>query len=166
MPTGRHNLIQLSNVYFTTDGLSTGTPCKTTVTGLNVLKTGRTGQSIIVLDGTVWQQPVSINGAPISFSVFRMTSALLTTVSDAIRAAAIAGSNISLSITGGAFGDFYLTVAPAFPTPIEFDGEFFSNTLYDVTFNFIVQSQIYQLPITAGAYVITGNNITLTYSGA
>ena len=158
MPTGRHTLISLGSTYFTTDGLSTGTPCKTDVTGLNIVKAGRLGQTNVAIDGTPWTQTFPINGAPISFSVFRMSSALLTTVSDAIRAS----TNLSLTITGGAFGNFYLTVIPNWPEPITFNGEFYLSTAHDVTFNFIIVSQTYTLTASAGSISITGQNLTLT----
>jgi hypothetical protein len=162
MPTGRHNLIQLGSSYLTTTGLVGGIPCKTDVSGLNVLKFGRVGQTIIALDGTSWTQSYSVKGVPISFSVFRMTSTLLTTVSDAMRSAVTTGTAMTLNITGGAFGDHYLTVMPLFPTPIEASGEFYLTTAYDVKFNFVVQSQTFTLTPTAGTLTLTGQSVTLT----
>lgn len=162
MPTGRHNLIALGATYFTRDGTSAGIPCKTEVKGLDVLKMERTGQTILALDGTAYTQAYSVKGVPLSFSVFRMTSALLNTVSDAIRAAVTNSTNLTLTITDGAVGSFYLTVAPLFPQPISFLGEFQSDQVYDVNFNFVVVALNYQMTATAGSLTLTGASATLT----
>ena len=162
MPTGRHNLIQYGSYYFTTDGLSTGTPCKTETSGLKAIKRGLIGQTILALDGTAWQQSQSIKGLTFTFTVFRVLGSVLTQIYDMERAAILAGSSLTLNITGGGYGDFYLTCKPALSQTADGNDEFYLEKLYDVPFTVIIQSQSFSLTGSPGSIVFTGAAATLT----
>lgn len=163
MTTGRYNLISLGSIYFTKDGLSTGFPCKTTVTGLDALVMGITGQTIIAIDGTPHVQgPQPVKGVPVSITISQMEEAVFESVRVAITAAAIGSTTLTLTLTGGAFGDFKLTVYPSFPQPMNFVGEFQSGRVKDVTLNFTVSTLGHLLDVSPGTLTLTGQSAELT----
>lgn len=162
MPSGKHNLIQLDSHYFTSTGLVGGTRCRTTISGLKALKRRMVGQTIIALDGTAWTHYQGVKGLPVDMTAFRMASAVYTTVTDAIRAAIQSSSNMTLNITDGAYGDFYLTVHPVLNTDRDGEDEMTSNMVNDIPFTFIVVARNDIFDISAGSLSITGQNLTLT----
>lgn len=162
----RFNLVSIGSIWLTRTGLDSGVRCKTNVTGLDALRLSKTGNTIIALDGTPFQQVMSSSkGLPVSVGAEQISKTVFDSLVAAIQTAVDAGTNLSLYVSGDT-GTFSLDVVPSFPEAIKFPGTFSNELIANVQFNFIVAQLHNTLSFIAGQYTITGSNITLTYSGA
>jgi hypothetical protein len=152
--------IQIGSLWLTADNTSTGGPMINNITGLGTMKNGRVGQTITALDGTVWKQRFPITGLPFSINFPAMDQTNFNAATAIVSAADAAGTNLAIRIAG--LTDTYSLTAATGDNPIEFDGSYIATTIFNVTFNFIVQSQTMLLTPTGGALTLTGQSITLT----
>lgn len=161
--TGRYNLIQIDSLFMTSTGLSTGSPCRSSVSGLDWLSFDYQGQTLIALDGTPYNQYTTTykRGLPLQFKFNQMSESVLESLISLI-SSTISGSTTNLIRITGDTGDFVLNCLPMFPKPIEFSGEFQTDQIKDVTLNYIVNSQTYLVAFNAGVYTISGSSITVT----
>lgn len=159
----RYNTIQIDSIYLTSTGLSNGSPCKSSVEGLDALSLDYQGQTVIALDGTPYNQYTTNNkrGLPLKIKLSQLSETVLESLI-ALMDSTISGATTNLIRITGDTGDFVLNCLPAFPQPIEFPGDFQNDRIRDVTLNYVVNSQTYILTATAGTLSITGMQATLT----
>ena len=114
MPTtGKYALVQIGSVYLTSTGMSGGKPCKTEITGLEKLATGKTIQITNAMSGKPYMQVMDqILGVLIGIKLFDVSETVYDSIIAVITAAINGSTTISLSITNSPFGDFTLTVVP------------------------------------------------------
>jgi hypothetical protein len=160
--TGKYNHVQLGSLHFTTDGTSSGFPCKSSVKGLENIIPSYTWQTIIAIDGEPYLQgPYPVKGVPVSTTFEVMHQDVLFSVIAAVNTAVGGSTTQTLKITEGAYGDFNLTVYPASPfmDPL---GEFYLTNTKQVTFNWTVKSVGRLLTVSPGTLTLTGQSVTLT----
>ena len=160
MSTGKYNLIQLNSIYLTNDATSTGTPCKTSVSGLDALTFDFTGVTVLALDGTPYNQVFDNykKGLPLTIKITQTTDTRLDELASLLTTLVTAESSVLVQITGST-GDFTLNCLPAFPKPLEFSGDFQNSYVKDITLNFVVQSAAYPVTLSTGAFTLTGVSI-------
>jgi hypothetical protein len=161
--TGRYNLIRINSVYLTSTGLSGGTPCKTSVEGLDALKSNYTGSTVIALDGTPINQVYKNNkrGLPLSITIETAEQAEFNSLSALLETALFSSSEISVYING-TLGTFLFSCLPSFPKPLEFPGDFQNTRIANIKLNFVIADDLYILAAEAGSISLTGANATLT----
>lgn len=159
----RFNLISINNIYLTSDGTAVGNPCKTSVTGLDSLNLDYVGTNVIALDGTPYAQILHNRGKglPFSIKVQSMTESRFTSLVSAVNSAIGLSQTIEVYLQGET-GTFALACLPNFPKPLEHNSEFRNGTIFNTTFNFVVQSQGLVMLATSGTYTTTGNSVNLT----
>lgn len=164
MPTtGRHNLIRINSVWLTSTGLSGGTPCKTSVEGLDALKSNYTGVTVIALDGTPINQVHRNNkkGLPLSITIETVLQAEFNTLSSLLETALFGSSNVTVYISG-TLGTFNFSCLPAFPKPLEFPGEFQNTRISNIKLNFVIADDLFILAAEEASLTLTGAVVTMT----
>lgn len=118
----RFNQVKIGSVYLTSTGANGGTPCKVDVTGINALKTDKTGQVISSADGTPYAQLIDVNnkGIPLEVRTEWMLKAVFDSIVTIINNAKNAGTGITVEITGDT-GNFTVSVIPYVPDDIVFE---------------------------------------------
>jgi len=134
--TGKYNLVQLNSIYFTKDGLVTGKPCKTQITGLDALKITTAVQVQFALDGTPYLQTSSAQkGLPVGIKYDSMQQSVFDDVVTEIQSAVDGSTSLSLSVTGDT-GSFSLALVPA-EKSVVFSGDFNNGQIQNGSFNFL-----------------------------
>lgn len=159
----RYNTVSIGGVYLTDTGASTGSPCRTTVTGLDSLLFNFTGNQFVALDGTPYVQTADNQkrGLRLSVQVSQISKSLFEQVVGIVQTAVSSSSTVSVTVSGDT-GTFYLNCIPAFPKPVEFPGTFVNERISDVTLNFTVTSDNNMLSASSRSYGVTGQAAVLT----
>jgi hypothetical protein len=163
MALERWHSIRIGPLWLTDDHTSEGNRVINEIEGLGVLKRGRVGQVNIALDGTVWKQRFSAKGAEISISFNLMLAEDFETLTGILNDCDT-GSNITVAISGTT-GDYSFTATTA-DEYLDFDSTYINTKVAGVSVRLIVVSQQYTASSSAGSASLTGQNVTLTYSGA
>jgi hypothetical protein len=139
--TGKYNLVQIGSIYLTKDGLVSGKPCKTSVKGLDAMMITTAFQVIKALSGKPYLQLSDEQlGRPVSIEYESMDGGVFQDIVDAIQAAIDGLTTITLSVTGGAYGDFSgLTVVPD-ENPVRLSGDFSNTQVKSGSFHFLTTS--------------------------
>lgn len=153
----RFNTIKINNVWLTSDGLSTGDPCQTTVDGLNRQLLTFKGTMQKALDGTPYVQIMRIygRGETLSVTVETLAKSVYDSILVILENAALNGTTVSVRISGDT-GTFSFNCLPGFPQPVEMPGTFIEQRIKQVKFNFIVQNRANILIASEAAYSLAG----------
>lgn len=142
----RYNTIKIGNEYLTSNGLVGGKPCKTEVTGLDALLLPYGGNTVKACSGKPYLFLTALadsEGIDIRIQISIIPKARLDEIKEIIKAALDGDLSINVVLTGGDFGDFDLQCQPLFGPnirPINTQGRFRNGYIYDVSFNFTVES--------------------------
>jgi hypothetical protein len=133
----RYNAVQIGSVYLTSTGAAGGLPCKTTIKGLESMKTSKTGQALISADGTPYLQVIDVDnrGIPVEITTDWMSKTVFDSVVALIESAINSASSIALVINGDT-GNFSFNAVPAVPEQIFFQ-DFRNNYIRGAGFKFI-----------------------------
>lgn len=161
----RYSTIKIGSYWLTDDGTSTGSPCRTAVTGLGGLWMDHAGVQFLSIDGTPYTQIRQTNGrgADVSIEIEQMPKAMFEDIMGAIQSAVAYSSTMLVEITGDT-GNFYLVCVPKFPDPVLVSGQFVNERVRGVTLNFTVSSryQYHKLWAPSASLGFTGQSVTLT----
>ncbi len=115
----RFNKIKIGSIWLTKDGTENSTPCKLTVTNIDLLLMDLTGQVNPSADGTPFVQVVDLEkrGIILEITVETMLKAVYESLASQLNARLNDGNTIALEITGDT-GNFELDSLPMLPRPI------------------------------------------------
>ena len=134
MPT--YALIQFGSVYATDDNTSSGSRYISTIEGLEAYQLTDNVQAIRAIDGTIYNQYVTVKDLPIAVTFPLMDVAKYDAIRDVIQAAITGLTTFALNITADA-GTFTFTAKPD-SNPISFQTTNLSGKLANVTFRCLV----------------------------
>lgn len=161
----RYSTVKIGSYWLTDDGTSSGSPCRTGISGLGGLWLDHSGTQFKSLDGSVYTQVRQTNGrgAEVSIEIEQMPQAMFENVLGAIQSSVAFSTALTVEITGDG-GNFYLSCVPLFPEPVTYSGQFVDGRIRGVTLNFTVVSrqQYYKLWATVGTLSTEGRSVTLT----
>lgn len=138
----RYNLVQIGDVYLTSDGTSSGTPCRVRVSNIGKLTSRYQGQVVKAADGTPYLQTIDSvgQGTDLDIVITAINLNELKSLINYIDQAVEESQLISVVISGLA-GTFYLDCLPIYPQPIQIPEEFAHNRFENVTIRFSVVSK-------------------------
>lgn len=133
----RYNLIKIGTIYLTNDGTQTGKECKTSVTGLNLLKTTKIGNIQYAADGTPHANLIEVGqkGVPIEITVDWLAKTVFDNINTTINDALNNMTTINVIITGDT-GTFNVNVIPGLAEPIDWAG-FSSGIIKGAKYKFV-----------------------------
>jgi len=131
----RYNAIQIGNVYLTSTGLAGGTPCKTSVTGLEPLKPALKKNIIKAIDGTPYSQVFANDkGFDIEIKIDWLASSVFDAI-NALFATADSTDGVVAIVIAGDFGTFNFN-AISNSEFLKFD-KFSSGILQNITYRVV-----------------------------
>lgn len=159
----RYSRIKFGTQWLTDDGLSTGSACRSQVTGLGALSLSYSGNQFLALDGTPYVQVITTSGRgqSVQIALEQVSETYLEGIVNTINSAVASSSTVTVEIVGDT-GDFYLQCVPQFPNPLELSGDFVEGRIRGVTLNLTVKTRLHKLSANAGTYALTGQAASLT----
>lgn len=135
----RYNTISLDTIYFTSNGLMAGLPCKTKVTGIDKAVVTAKRNLIQASDGEVYIQisPAHNKGLVITINFEFVAKTVFNSVNTLLNTKATTGY-MALVLVGDT-GTFSFHATPG-QQPVAFNGEFSNGILRDVTYSFLTLS--------------------------
>ncbi|MGB4823407.1 MAG: hypothetical protein WBP82_00695 [Leuconostoc mesenteroides] len=131
----RFHLVQIDTVYLTDDGLITGKPCKTNVTGLGLFGVDKVGTTRPQASGRPRTQLALRKNAPIEVSIDFIHIDVYDEILERFQESLDDDTDFSLNISG--IGTtLTITAVPDFPNHTKWGGEFSADTMKNVTFSF------------------------------
>jgi hypothetical protein len=134
----RYNVVKIGTVFLTKDGTVTGKPCKCIVSGIELLKTTKTGQIVNSADGTPYAQLINFShkGVVVEVKAEWMSKSVFDSIVALHETAKNNSSSIALAFTGDT-GSLTGYGIPLIPRDIGFDG-FTSGTIKGATFRYSI----------------------------
>lgn len=128
------NLIQIGDVYVTSDETNTGTKYICETSGTDVLEFGFVANDIRALDGTVYNQQADIVDIPITLKFPLLETSMKDAIKEVFQTYYDTDDTPFDFVLTGPAGTFTMTAKPAWtPRPIEYPGTFQNGKLLDVT---------------------------------
>lgn len=133
----RYNHIQIGTIHLTNDGTAIGMECKTSVIGLNFLKTSKAGNIQYSADGTPYAQIIDVGnkGVALEIGADWMSKTVFDSIVALMNTALNTFATINIIITGDT-GDFSVNCIPNIPDIVSWDS-FISGTIKGVKFRFV-----------------------------
>ncbi len=134
----RYNKVRIGSVWLTSNGDEDGFPCKVTITGINFLKTDKTGSIKPSADGTPYLQLIDVNhkGTVIEIKPEFTTQLVFDNIVDEHNDAKNNQTTIEIEVQG-LTGNFTFLTLPNVPTDIEFEG-FIGETIKGLIFRYVI----------------------------
>lgn len=131
----RYNAIQIGSIYLTNTGLVGGTPCKTSVSGLEALKPQYNKNIIKAIDGTPYSQlAVGQKGFDLEISISWLAKSVFDDINDLLDDADDTQTPVAVVIDGD-FGTFNVNVVPNV-SYVSY-GKFSNDVLQDVKYRVV-----------------------------
>lgn len=131
----RFHLIQIGSIFLTDDGSEDGKPCKTHVTGIGIISLDKVGTTRPQASGRPRTQLAQPKNIPISISVDYIHKDVHSDILEQLQDSLNDDTDFVLNISGDT-GTFELTAIPDFPNHTNLTGDFSTNILKSVTYNF------------------------------
>lgn len=134
----RQYTVNLDTLYLTDTGLSSGRPCKLTVSGIHEARVTYSGASFTALDGTphIVAQNTGGKGQPIAIQVAFLPKARLDDLIALFNSKIAASSSITLGVASDIYTASF-AVLPQLPAPITGGIEFSGGIVKNVSINLI-----------------------------
>src|SRR5262245_26809449 len=99
MPADRFNRVRIGAIYLTKDGTSGSTPCKLSISNLDLLLMDKTGNIEPVADGSPFIQLVDVHGVELVIQVLKLKQTVYESLREAFNTLNNTGAKVEVEIT-------------------------------------------------------------------